>query len=299
MPEFHAEILEQHIASCQAQKNVAIRGIVAVDAKDAELFGTRVQCRLSAVQIPLEIAAVRFTERRADGSVRGRRPLGEALFEVIRSQVEQDYVCVVGPHERLLSNHLCSLLRTLQDLPEAGCAWSDMLQGRHGKDKEQADLCDDPDVSQAADGQPIGFGRFLFRMSAIEDRIQTALPYLDALSMQLLLGSSKNVPTRRCTLVTADGAGRGQAEQVVPLELEREILIDLSPELFETKKPKASQEQPPPAAFSLSGMTPQERTQLAVELAHSIPIPGVLKKLAFGVYRLWFRVAGSRPGTQT
>ncbi len=67
MPEFHAEVLEQHIASCQAQKNVAIRGIVAMDAKDAELFGTRVQCRLSTAQIPLEIAAVHFTERRPDG----------------------------------------------------------------------------------------------------------------------------------------------------------------------------------------------------------------------------------------
>ncbi len=41
MPEFHAEILERHIASCQAQKNVAIRGILAIDARDAELFGPR------------------------------------------------------------------------------------------------------------------------------------------------------------------------------------------------------------------------------------------------------------------
>lgn len=298
MPEFHAEILEQHIASCQAQKNVAIRGIVAMDAKDAELFGTRVQCRLSASQIPLEIAPLRFTERRPDGSVRGRRPLGEALFEVLRSLVEEDYVCIVAPNERLFSNHLCSLLRTLQDDREAGCAWSDLLHQRQSKDKDHAVLCDDPDVSDVADDQPFGFGRFLFRMSAIEERIQTALPYLDALPMHLLWGTSKNVPTRRCTLIADDGVVAGKVDQMVPLELEREILMDLSPTVFEPKKPELVQQQPQPSAFSLAGMTQQERTQLAVDLAHSVPIPGVLKKLAFGAYRLWFRVAGSRASTR-
>jgi hypothetical protein len=45
-------------------------------------------------------------------------------------------------------------------------------------------------------------------------------------------------------------------------------------------------------------MTPEERTKLAVELAHAIPIPHVVKKLAFGSYRLWFRIhsALSRSG---
>jgi hypothetical protein len=45
-------------------------------------------------------------------------------------------------------------------------------------------------------------------------------------------------------------------------------------------------------------MTPEERTKLAVELAHAIPIPYVVKKLAFGSYRLWFRIhsALSRSG---
>jgi len=171
--------------------------------------------------------------------------------------------------------------------------------GPGGGRPRQADLCEDPDVSDAADDQPFGFGRFLFRMSAVEDRIQTALPYLDVLPMHFLFGTSKNVPTRRCTLVAEDGALAGHQDQVLPLELEREILMDLSPKVFEPKKPEPAQQQPQPAAFSLAGMTQQERTQLAVELAHSVPIPGVLKKLAFGVYRLWFRVAGSRASTRS
>ena len=89
----------------------------------------------------------------------------------------------------------------------------------------------------------------------------------------------------------ADGAG--QAGNALPVDLEREILIDLSPEVFRTKTPQQTQ-QLQPAASSFAGMTPEERTQFAVELAHSVPFPAVLKKLAFGAYRLWFRIAGSR-----
>ncbi|HYL36124.1 MAG TPA: glycosyltransferase [Bryobacteraceae bacterium] len=304
MPEFLPEILEQHIASLQAQKNVAIRGVVAMDARDAELFGPRVECRLSGMQAQLEIATVPFLERRPDGSVIRRRPVGEALSQVIRNLVQEDYVCMVAPQEVLFSDHLCSLLRTLQDFPEAGCAWSDMLQAHRLKDQDEADLCDDPDLGNAVEDPRLGFGRFLFRMSALEDRVHTGLPYLDALAMHLLFGTSKSAPTRRCTLMAAEADGAHKLDSAV-LDLEREILIDLSPEVFGTRAPKQTQqtEQPPqtqqpqppqPAALSLAGMTQEQRTQLAVELAHSVPIPSVLKKLAFGAYRLWFRVAGSR-----
>lgn len=301
MPEFRGEILEQHIASFQAQKNVSMRGIVAMDAKDAELFGPRVQCRLSALSTPLEMAQAHFTERRVDGSVRCRRPLGEVIFELLRNQVEEDYVCIVGPAERLFSDHLSALLRVLQDFPEAGCSWSDMLQPTKVNDEIQSNLCDDPDVSSAED-LSIGWGRFLFRMSAIEARVETALPYLDALAMHLLFGTTKSVPTRRCTVLSAEVDAAERPDEVVPLELEREILIDLSPKAFETEKSESAQEtQPPPTppAFSLAGMTPQERTQLAVELAHSVPFPSSLKKLAFGAYRLWFRLTGSRATSKT
>jgi len=300
MPEFHGEILEQHIASFQAQKYVNMRGVLAMDAKDAELFGTRVQCRLSQLPVQLEIAAVRFTDRRPDGSVRSRRPLGEAIFELLRTQAEEDYVCVVAPGERLFSDHMSSLLRVLQDFPEAGCSWSDMLQPSNSKDEVQNDLCDDPDVNSAED-QPIGCGRFLFRTSAIDARLDTALPHLDTLAMHLLFGTSKSVPTRRCTILSTGLDGAEKSDEVVPLQLEREILIDLSPQAFEKKKLERVPEQPPPQpqAFSLAGMTPQERTQLAVELAHSVPVPSSLKKLAFGAYRLWFRIFGSRASTRT
>jgi hypothetical protein len=288
MPEYRSEILEQHIASCQAQKNVTMRGIVAMDAKDEELFGPRIRSRLSKSHAPLEIALVDFMERRPDGSTKRRKRFGEVLSEVIRSlvQEDEDYLCVVAPNERLFSDHLCSLQRTLQDFPAAGCAWSDMLQAGPVRDEGQADLCDDPDVGSSPDDPPIGFARFLFRMSAIEERLYTALPYLDSLGMHLLFGTSKNIPTRRCTLMA--GSVDRPDQKPVPPELEREILIDFSPETFRTTT----------SDRALTGMTHDERVQLAVELAHSVPFPPLLKKLAFGTYRLWWRMARARAENQ-
>ena len=286
-----------------------------MDIGDADLFAHRVECRLGASRMPLEVAPVQFWERRPDGSVKRRKPIGEAVSEIIRSLVEEDYVCFVAPNERLFSDHVCSLLRTLQDSPEYGCAWSDVVQAHTSDDPNQTELSDDPDVADSSDNRPIGLGRFLFRMSAMDERIHAALRYLDALSMHLLLGTSKGTPTRRCSLLTQGPLGAYPENDTVPIDLEREILIDFSPEVFLTSPVRQLPYLPPtqqtapsarpmpeitdeiqlsqPGHLTIVGMTQEQRAQLAVELAHSVPFPPLLKKLAFGAYRLWFRMSNS------
>jgi hypothetical protein len=294
MPEFRPEILEQHMASYAAQVHVAARGILLMDARDAELFGARVRARLEDSSTPLEIAPVRLIERRPDESIKLRKPVGEVLDKVLGSLVrdDEDYVCLVAPNERLFSDHLSSLLRALQDSPEAGCAWADMLQSESSGIGNRVDLRSDPDAASAAEGLPIGFGRFLFRSSALEERLHTALPYLDTLAIHLLFASTRSMPSRRCTLIAESGAFA--QEGPVPAALEREILADLVPESVQPKSAGF-----PAAQRGLVGLTQQERIQLAVELAHSVPFPPLLKKLAFGTYRWWLRAAGShRNGKQ-
>ena len=301
MPEFRPDVLEQHIANCLAQRNVRIRGILAMDARDVELFGPRVQGRISESSAPLEIAPVHYVERRPDGSKRRRKPLGEVLNKLIGGLGQGDYVCIVAPHERIFSDHICSLLRILQDAPDAGCAWSEMLLEHGPVDREQAALCDDPDARVVAEDSPIGFGRFLFRVSDIDQRIYATLPYLDARAMHLLFGASKNVPTRRCTMVSARADGAGKPDHTVPADMERDILLDFSPEVFQPKHlqpavpppavpPLAASEPPAPISVQLAGMTQEERTKFAVELAHTVPFPSFVKRMVFGMYRLWFRM---------
>jgi hypothetical protein len=155
-----------------------------------------------------------------------------------------------------------------------------MLQ--RDSDEDRTELCDDPEAGISEDDPPIGFGRFLFRMSAIEERLFTALPYLDAAAMHLLFGTSKQAPTRRSTLLA--GSADPPDQKAMPADLEREILFDFAPQIFPPNAPKRPR----------AGMTHQERVQLAVDLAHSIPLPALLKKLAFGTYRLWLRWYASR-----
>jgi len=289
MPEYRLDLLERHIATCRAQKNVALRGILAMDDRDAGIFAPHVRSRIGESSVPLEVVPVHFTERRADGSLKRRRTAGEVITEVLGSLPErEDCVCIVAPNERLFSDHLSALLRTLQDSEGAGCAWSDMLVARGSGDDEHADLSDDPDAGCLADARPIGCGRFLFRLSALDPRLRTALPYLDAFAMHLLFGTSKSVPSRRCTIVCAGTDDGAKPAPVVPADLEREILIDFSPGVFRGK-PRTGTEGRLSASQWLAAMTPEEKTKLAVELAHAVPFPAFVKTLLFGAYRLWFR----------
>lgn len=284
-PEFRADVVDRHITSFEAQRTVAARGVLAVDVKEAQVLGPRgPRSRISEASAPLELVQLDFTERRADGSVRKRRPIGSVLAEAIRNLVQEDeeYLCVVAPNERLFSDHLSSLLRTLQDCPETGCAWSDMVQERRPDDRFNSELCADPDPEALMSGSPIGFGRFLFRIAALEERLYSGLPYLDMLAMPLLFGSSKSSPTRRCTLL-AENVDAG--ESCVSASLEREILIEMLPQVAIPAEPGKGQ---------FSGALPEDRLRLAVELAHSVPLPVWLKKVAFGSYRLWLRTVNSR-----
>ena len=125
-------------------------------------------------------------------------------------------------------------------------------------------------------------------MSAIENRLYTALPYLDTLAMHLLYGTAKSAPTRRCTLMATRVDPPEQAR--VPEDLEREILIDIAPQIFIAPRIFPTITAPP----ALNKMTQKEQIQLAVDLAHSVPLPVLLKKLAFSTYRMWLRRADSR-----
>jgi hypothetical protein len=289
-------VLEQHIASLLAQKGVSIRAVLAMDTRDVEIFGPRIRARLNELAVPFEIEAVHFVDRYPNGSPKRRRRAGEIISEVIGSLVQADYLCIVAAHERLFSDHVCSLMRTLQDSGEAGSAWSDALFTRRSEGKEHADLDDEPDIRLPGEYKPIGFGRFVFRMSALGTRLPTTLPYLDTLAMHLLFGITKSLPSKRCTLLA--GAPEGYHAQTlgVSADLEREILVDYSPEIFRITPRVDATQQPQqlhhlqPDSLSLDRMSAEGKTKLAVDLAHSVPFPPVLKKIGFSLYRLWFRL---------
>jgi hypothetical protein len=286
MPEYSSEVLERHIASCLAQKAVAIRPILAMDDRDFALFGHRVQTRLNEASVPITVATLDFFDRYPTGMVRSRRRSGSILHRIIEDFTEEEYFCIAGPHERLFSDHLCSLLRTLQDNEDIGSAWADVLLLHKTDGVEHADMNQDPDSHDSSDDQRIGLGRFLFRKSALPKNLDTVLPYLDAFPMTLLFGITKSLPAKRCTLVMdiSDGFHDHNVTSARPHE-EREVLIDYAPSAFARMRSDHVQQ----SSLSLESMTHEQKTKLAVELAHSVPFPAFVKKIGFGAYRLWLR----------
>ena len=304
MPEFLPDVFEQHIASCLAQKHVRLQPVLMMDGRDALLFERRIKKRLADLPLEIDVETLDFYER-TSGGMPVRRRIGAVLSECITRFVGRQYLCFVGPNERLFSDHLCSLLRVLQDFEELGTAWSTILvsTNANGEQKAEENALDLDDLT--AD-KPIGFGRFLFRAAALPSDLDTTLPYLDGFPMPLLAGTTARGASKRCSLML--DLDRNPVQFTEPsAEEERDILIDYSSSLFRKKvqangKVTAKKEPEPstggvekqpagPAQLTqwIEQMSPEEKTKLAVTLAHSVPLPEFLKKIGFGVYRIWFR----------
>jgi len=306
MPEFQPDVMERHIASCLAQKNVKMRPFLLMDNRDAALFGRRVRSRLNDLPIEMNIETADFFER-VPGGPSIRRRSGAVVHEVMAKFADEDYLCFVGANERLFSDHLGSLQRVLQDFDGLGAAWSAVLYSRTTSGEEKAELHDELDFDHLPADKPLAFGRFLFRVGALPPDLGTSLPYLDALPMHLLAGATTTAGSKRCTLmIDLEGNHSNGGDSIAAQE--REILVDYSPALFRKKTPlsngQATTPEPEgrkdkdtkveaitPAQISqwIDQMSLEDRTRLAVTLAHSVPFPEFLKKVGFGLYRIWFK----------
>lgn len=284
MPEFHNEVLKQHVASCEAQSNVDVDCILVVNRRDAELFGERLQneLRRAKTSIRLEIADYYTPSGRQDRN-RQRRNLGLVISEILKDVTHEDLVCLAAPNEQLFSNHLSSLLGALQAYQESSGAASDVLLAHHSNKEDHADLCTNLDFTTFVSNMPVGLGRFLLRTSKHPPGLQTVLPYLDMLAPYALAGTLRLARTRRNT-VRMDIENRFHLEQMsekVPKE--REILIDYAPSVFSSR----GSDNLRPVKIDLDRMESADKTKLAVELAHSVPMPKFFKKIVFGLYRTW------------
>jgi hypothetical protein len=296
MPEFHSKLLEKHIGSCLAQRNVAIRPILAMDARDLGIFGDRVRARLQSLPLEIAVEPLEFFDRSVSGKSKSRRRCGNIIYQAIRNLVEDEYFCIVSPHEQLFSDHLCSLLRVLEDEPEIGSAWAGMLLAHSVEGKEHAELSGDPGIQSVTVGRHAGSGRFLFRRSALAATLGVVLPYLDALPADLLFGMTRSMPSKRCSLVM-EIQDRYHVEITSKSRLseERDLIADYAPSLL-------NQERCMGFGAELFGpivasMTPEGKTTLAVQLAHSVPFPRFLEKIGYGIYRLWLKRCNARKHT--
>jgi len=286
MPEFSPDVLERHITSCLAQTGVSLRPILVMDENNFALFGRSVQTRLNELSVSIKVETLDFFERNSQGTVTSRRRFGSIVQNINEHFLEDDCFCIVSPNERLFSDHIGSLLRTVQDNEEAGAAWTDALVFHRTDGVDRADLHHDPGTHGLSELR-IGSGRFLFRKSALPRDLEAVMPYLEGFPIMLLFGITRNVPSNRCTLVM-DFREPTRSHNFTPVRAaeERELLIDYAPAVFGKAGSLSEHGGQVP---SLEFMTPDQRTKFAVELAHSIPFPAFVSKMGFGLYRWWLR----------
>ncbi len=287
MPEWHPGVLERHARSLRAQRGVSVRPVFAIDSCEFARFGEQIQKALAALPVPVCLQTLEFFDPRLGNKAKARRRTGRIIHAAIEQFAGDDYFCIVAPHEALFSNHLCSLLHALQECPGAGAAWADMLVTDRKEGEDRANVGDEPDPGYPRFDRPIGFGRFLFRKALLPSGIDSVLPYLDTLPMDLLFGLVEGVPTRRCTCVAdlrdpsyrPPAAGRPKQE--------RELLMDYAPSVFRKQRSGA-------AEWDADTLSPEQKEKLAVGLAHSVPIPAPIAKIVFGAYRFWLKRRNAR-----
>ena len=286
MPEFRADVLENHVTICEAQRDVDVEGILVVHRRHAEMFGDRMRARLKQARVPIRLEVADYFVGSAAGvGSRPARGLGKVISEVLREIPHEDLVCLVGPNERLFSDHLSTLLGALQRSENAGGAASDAILEHRANGQVHGDLNTALDFGAFVSNRPLNLGRFLLRTSKHPPGLRTVLPYLNSLAAHALAGTLNLARTRRATVVVdiqnvfCTGLVTGDEG------LQLEILIDFMPTVFSAKDNDSLN----PVRIDLGRVSSEDKTKLAVELAHSIPVPKFVRQVTYAVYRAWLR----------
>jgi len=285
MPEFSELVLARHIESCLAQRNVAIRPVLVMNSHDAVVFGERVRARLSRVSIPIRVETAPFFEFYPDGVVRSRNRMGRIMSDLIRTMIASEYFTLVGPHERLFTGHFAGLLKALEEDDSAGVAASSGLYRHNTEERDHAVLREDVSLGDCAPALPLGYGRFLIRRAAVKEEAHAALRYLDALAIHLLVAPHKIAHWRRPTVLLDLQDRFNLAFRSANPDEERQIVADYVPGFSRLGAGQYAVD----LMTGFERLAPAAKTKIAVELAHSVPVPERLKKLAFGVYRWWLK----------
>jgi len=221
------------------------------------------------------------------------------MSEILSKFALEDLICFVAPNEQLFSDHLGALLRAHQECKDSGGAASDFLISHRAGDEDHADLNTGLNLAEWQHNRPAGMGRFLFRISRLPADLGIVLPYLDALAINILAGTVTLARSRRCTAKIDIQHAFHLHFVGAKVEEERELLIDYDPLIFGPQQAIGIQELQAsirshhdhlqPISIGLDRMDEQGKAKVVVQLAHSIPLPSILKTMAFGLYRIWRR----------
>jgi hypothetical protein len=295
-PQFDKDALARHVESVRTQRHAGSRGLLLVDELDAAQKSREIEAAVAAANGRLCVRGVRFFERDNDGNIRGRRRLGQIISEAVSELPADALFAVVAPDEELFAEHTQSLAGALQRNPDAPFAHSNAIYRHVSDGNTYFDLQEEMDYLCCPTHRPLGFGRFLFRKSVYAEHIHSALRYVDSKTIALLTAAGTNLGEpaasgRASIICDIQSAFNTALDAEAPKELE--VIRDYCPNLAQHVSPNGAAalqlDGLEPSSLSFKRLSPLNRQALAVELAHSIPIPSIFRRMIFGAYRFWLR----------
>lgn len=186
LPEYSEAILNEHIASVVTQEYKNFSPVLVIDKTAIGNNRSSIENILAKLPVPIDVLEIDFFAYGINKEIKTRRRVGEIITAVLKVTSQADAVVFVAPNEKIFSNHLQVLAGSLARNPDKNCAATSAIllrnnQPVHGVqeriDFRQLDPC-----------APIGYARFIFRISALPDDLNLALPYLDRKAMAILVG---------------------------------------------------------------------------------------------------------------
>lgn len=192
LPEYSDAVLNVHIASVAAQEYEHFSPVLVIDKTAAMENRAIIKESLKKSFIPITLLEIDFFEYGIEKEIKTKRKMGAVVADLLAMNSEADAVVFVAPNEKIFSNHLQVLTGSLARNPDKNCAATSVILKRSGQPVHE--VHDRIDFRQFDLLVPIGFARFIFRVSALPVDLNLALPYLDRKVMAVMVGENDICP---------------------------------------------------------------------------------------------------------
>lgn len=188
LPEYSETVLNAHIASVVAQEYEDFSPVLIIDKAVAIRNRPGIEIALAESPVQIEAIEVDFCDYGINEEIKTKRKMGAIIADVLALAIQADAVVFVAPNEKLFSNHLQVLAGSLTRDPHTNCAATAAIlkQGAQPIHSVHERI----NFQQFDPSFPIGYARFIFRVSTLPKDLKLALPYLDRKTMAILVGDS-------------------------------------------------------------------------------------------------------------
>ena len=188
LPEYSDDILNVHIASVAAQEYKNFSPVLIVDATAASQYRSNIENTLAKSPVQIDVLEIDFFAYGINKEIKTRRRIGEVIAGALERTAQADAVVFVAPNEKIFSNHLDVLVGSLVRNPVSNCAATAAIL-KHSVHPIHG-IHERIDFRVFNPVYPIGYARFIFRVSALPEDLCLALPYLDRKAMAVLVGDN-------------------------------------------------------------------------------------------------------------